>query len=423
MAEAGEQADALDALRASLASPEGVASIALLDENALVIEDLGKATSLRFASGLVFLKSQITRLAKSRTSPVLQEGSTATPSTSTDDFFPLDALVFAVQMASAQGGLYVVQATSRGLPRLDALERQDILAYLTGARNEWEGVLSKDVVALRALSAPSAEAGPSTTPPSSPPAAHKAMFGQLGAVGVAGDAAAAAAGVAAKTMVLPPKRPYVPSKADAAFVKRLKTSGTEITPRTRNDALRGSQPWSKTADFASLRATLAPQIDAARKVAGAGGSSSSSSRQPMPSQSLSNDASRARKGRPQDPIIVLSNSPTSLINMFNVKSFLEEGTFVPPEEARLKAGGMAESIVIVNHRLSSQGPEAKARRFLVVDNVEALARLTSSGGGGSGGGDAWTRVCAVFTTGQLWQFKEYRWSEPRELFKNGECAV
>src|SRR5690606_37106468 len=32
--------------------------------------------------------------------------------------------------------------------------------------------------------------------------------------------------------------------------------------------------------------------------------------------------------------------------------------------------------------------------------------------------DFWARVVAVFTTGQAWQFKSYKWSTPSELFRN-----
>jgi hypothetical protein len=31
-----------------------------------------------------------------------------------------------------------------------------------------------------------------------------------------------------------------------------------------------------------------------------------------------------------------------------------------------------------------------------------------------------SRVLCVFTTGQLWQFKAYHWSKPKELFQNGK---
>jgi parafibromin len=201
----------------------------------------------------------------------------------------------------------------------------------------------------------------------------------------------------------------VPSKADAAFVKRLRTSGTEIVLRTRNDALHGSHPWLKQTDFTSLRQALAPTIEAARKVAGAGSKSSA--------QAVAPSRSMPQKRRAQDPIIMLSNSPTSLITMFNVKTLLEDGIFIDPTEARMAANGVSESIVSVFHQSTNgpHDPNAKPVRFLVVDNADALSRL-----GGAGGQDIWTRVVAVFTTGQTWQFKSYRWTEPKDLFRHGE---
>jgi parafibromin len=202
----------------------------------------------------------------------------------------------------------------------------------------------------------------------------------------------------------------VPSKADAAFVKRLRTSGTEIILRTRNDALHGSHPWLKQTDFTSLRQSLAPTIEAARKVAGADSASSRPSAQAAV-------PSRGGPKRRADPIIMLSNSPTSLINMFNVKALLEEGIFIDPTQARMTANGQSESLVSIFHHSTNgpHDPNAKPLRFIVVDNADALSRL-----GGSGGQDVWSRVVAVFTTGQTWQFKAYKWSEPRELFRHGE---
>lgn len=33
------------------------------------------------------------------------------------------------------------------------------------------------------------------------------------------------------------------------------------------------------------------------------------------------------------------------------------------------------------------------------------------------------RVLCVFTTGQAWQFKPYKWTDPKDLFRNGKlCA-
>lgn len=35
------------------------------------------------------------------------------------------------------------------------------------------------------------------------------------------------------------------------------------------------------------------------------------------------------------------------------------------------------------------------------------------------GSDAWDRVVCVMTTGQAWQFKVYKWNEPKALFHHG----
>ncbi len=52
--------------------------------------------------------------------------------------------------------------------------------------------------------------------------------------------------------------------------------------------------------------------------------------------------------------------------------------------------------------------------YYVVDSVEALSKF---------GTDAWDRVVCVMTTGQAWQFKTYRWSEPKTLFHHGPFAA
>ncbi|KAI5299683.1 hypothetical protein KEM56_003041 [Ascosphaera pollenicola] len=48
----------------------------------------------------------------------------------------------------------------------------------------------------------------------------------------------------------------------------------------------------------------------------------------------------------------------------------------------------------------------KPLRFIIVDSTTDFKP------------DYWNRVVAVFTTGQTWQFKSYKWSSPPELFKH-----
>jgi len=48
-------------------------------------------------------------------------------------------------------------------------------------------------------------------------------------------------------------------------------------------------------------------------------------------------------------------------------------------------------------------------QYFVVDGIEALNKF---------GADPWERVVCVMTTGQAWQFRPYKWSEPKQLFHN-----
>ena len=70
--------------------------------------------------------------------------------------------------------------------------------------------------------------------------------------------------------------------------------------------------------------------------------------------------------------------------------------------------------------IDSSGREtASQTRYYVVDSTEALSKF---------GQDAWDRVVCVMTTGQAWQFKPYKWNDPKVLFHHGMsvlplCAV
>lgn len=81
-------------------------------------------------------------------------------------------------------------------------------------------------------------------------------------------------------------------------------------------------------------------------------------------------------------------------------------------------------MIQVNHSRASGGSsgqtiETRKARYFVVDSVEALAKF-----GGAGRVDeAWDRVVCVMTTGQEWQFKPYKWKEPKELFHHGQSKL
>ena len=109
-----------------------------------------------------------------------------------------------------------------------------------------------------------------------------------------------------------------------------------------------------------------------------------------------------KPSRRPDPIILLSPSASSLLRMSNIRSFLEKGVYSPPDSSSLAA---STSVLHISRTLPGVDP-SRALRFILVDSTEQFKP------------DYWNRVVAVFTTGQAWQFKGYKWQSPQELFSH-----
>ncbi|OAA42504.1 RNA polymerase II accessory factor, Cdc73 [Beauveria brongniartii RCEF 3172] len=200
---------------------------------------------------------------------------------------------------------------------------------------------------------------------------------------LAGEAEAAAAAPATK------------AGAASAAVQARSGKGT-IDPRLasiydgerrmgdRNTVLRGIKPT----DFSHVRKLAAPFIQ--RK------SQSTANLVANPALSLNQKGPSRRP----DPIILLSPSASSLLRTSNARSFLEDGQFVPPD-----AGASTVSMLHVQRMMRGVDP-SRPMRFILVEGPEQFKP------------EYWNRVVAVFTTGQTWQFKNYKWSNPNELFKH-----
>ena len=88
--------------------------------------------------------------------------------------------------------------------------------------------------------------------------------------------------------------------------------------------------------------------------------------------------------------------------MTNIKSFLENGIYVPADHPEL-ASSLVSNVLHISRKMPSLGGD-KPYRFILVDSPEQFKP------------EYWNRVVAVFTTGQRWQFSSYKWREPQELF-------
>lgn len=101
----------------------------------------------------------------------------------------------------------------------------------------------------------------------------------------------------------------------------------------------------------------------------------------------------------------MSPSASALLNITNVKQFLENAVF----ENVMKSSSSSNVQMIAR-----KSPRLGYYKFVVVDNTERLTRP-----------EYWDRVVAVFVTGQAWQFKQYLWSDPNQLFQKvaGFCLT
>lgn len=101
-----------------------------------------------------------------------------------------------------------------------------------------------------------------------------------------------------------------------------------------------------------------------------------------------------------EPIILLSPSASSLLRMPNIKAFLDGGEYTP-----VMPGSDSPTILHISRQLKTINP-GHTTRFILVDDPTNFRP------------DYWNRVVAVFTTGQTWQFKGYKWPQPAELFSH-----
>ncbi|KAK4231427.1 putative cell division control protein [Podospora fimiseda] len=163
----------------------------------------------------------------------------------------------------------------------------------------------------------------------------------------------------------------------------------------RNSVLRGIKPT----DFSHIR-KLAAQFMTRKP---GHHSSSAPGGAPSSSNPITNNPSlpiNPKQVRRPDPIILLSPSASSILRMSNAKQFLEGGRYSPPENI------VPPPTMLNVSRLIKEMDPNRPIRFILVETPEQFKP------------EYWNRVVAVFTTGQAWQFKSYKWPNPTELFKH-----
>ncbi|EKM56121.1 uncharacterized protein PHACADRAFT_145235 [Phanerochaete carnosa HHB-10118-sp] len=362
--------DALQALRQAIKSKTPVK----YSNGSGSTDSLQSATHFILSPSVTLPKSTPTRLRK--------PGLTSTdPSTNPRDFFTLDAVYFSWLLKDMSGAEYMKQARESGLAVgfVSITERKSVVDWLEGKTSDLQNI----VPAICESQAPE-----STTPPGSPPRGATALPSTPRAPRQMDSQAS------------PTKRKHMPDLADVEVVKKIKLG--EIELRDRNTVLHGVKPNN----FSSVKTAFADKLKKLKETNKGG---------PVTTPQTPDPKLQAKKARNLYPIIIISSSPTSLVTMHNVKRFLQDAFFETPHDARARAATegnpRAEDVIAIYRRrttIDSSGRETETQmRYFVVDSAEALSKF---------GQDAWDRVVCVMTTGQAWQFKPYKWNDPKVLF-------
>ncbi|KAJ2722067.1 accessory factor associated with RNA polymerase II [Coemansia sp. Benny D115] len=107
--------------------------------------------------------------------------------------------------------------------------------------------------------------------------------------------------------------------------------------------------------------------------------------------------------RKRNPIIVVPAATTAMINMYNVQSLLQDHQFMDTNQ--LMAKGLAKPReVFVEHMMSRSSQQVL--KFRIVDSVQDFTEAD------------WNSLVCVFTQGAAWQFKNWVWKTPEEVFRN-----
>ncbi|GMH18832.1 hypothetical protein Nepgr_020673 [Nepenthes gracilis] len=103
------------------------------------------------------------------------------------------------------------------------------------------------------------------------------------------------------------------------------------------------------------------------------------------------------------PIILVPSASATLITIYNVKEFLEDGVFIPTDVKMKQMKGPKPECVTVQKKFS-RDRDRVVTAYEVRDKPSALKA------------EDWDRVVAVFVLGKEWQFKDWPFKDHVEIF-------
>ncbi|KAJ1985703.1 accessory factor associated with RNA polymerase II [Coemansia spiralis] len=182
------------------------------------------------------------------------------------------------------------------------------------------------------------------------------------------------------------------------------TSGDAAREITRRERVlvTTSTALSSGKSFASvseLIKELFPSKQSAKSVSVTGSAvPATESGKPVGTASSRKSLHRKRRG----PVIIVPAATTAMVNMYNIKQLLQDHQFVDCREV-MEQGGSKPREVTVERTMLNTG---SSQKFRIVDSVQDFTDAD------------WNSIVCVFTQGAAWQFKNWMWKTPEEVFKH-----
>ncbi|QLL32044.1 hypothetical protein HG536_0C02130 [Torulaspora globosa] len=111
-------------------------------------------------------------------------------------------------------------------------------------------------------------------------------------------------------------------------------------------------------------------------------------------------AAASRSGPRKEPIILIPSAASSIFTMANIQQFLRDSHYINPRDLPASHS----DFLTVEKKLDRLSRPVK---FIVVNNTRMFTKP-----------EYWDRVVAVITMGHTWQFNNYQWNTPQELFQH-----
>lgn len=104
----------------------------------------------------------------------------------------------------------------------------------------------------------------------------------------------------------------------------------------------------------------------------------------------------------KDPIILIPSAASSILTINNIKQFLGNSEYISSRQ--LPSSTLNDDLVTIEKKFDGL---SRPIRFLIVNNTRMFTKP-----------EYWDRVVAVVTTGHTWQFNNYQWNTPQQLFQH-----